>query len=242
MKGAGMIERYARYAIYWAPEAHGPLAQFGAQWLGWDGEAAAARAHLAAANLPAPLDDITRTPRRYGFHATLKPPFALNGGASPSALLHAVEALAARTPAFDAPPLTLARDHGFASLRLSARSPAMDALAADAVTALDRFRAPLSAADLARRRAAPLGPKAEANLSRWGYPWVMDLFHFHLTLSGPLAPDALARTCDALAPLVAPFCAAPLPVREICIFGDPGGGLPFRLVARAPLDRAPRRP
>jgi putative phosphonate metabolism protein len=230
-----MLDRYARYAIYWAPEAGAPLAHFGADWLGWDAEAGAPIPHLFVAGLPASAADITATPRRYGFHATLKPPFALAGGADAAALLSATRVMAARIPAFEAPTLALSSGHGFASLRLSAPSAAMTALAAEAVTALDRYRAPLSPADLARRRAAPLPAAAQANLTRWGYPWVMDLFDFHLTLSGAMDAAPLDRTCAALAPLVAPLCAAPLPVREICVFGDPGAGAPFRLLARVPL-------
>jgi hypothetical protein len=63
----------------------------------------------------------------------------------------------------------------------------------------------------------------------------MELFQFHLTLSGALAPAPLTATLAALVPAVAPFCAAPLAVREVCLFGDPGGGAPFRLIGRAPL-------
>jgi len=226
-----------RYAIYWAPESGGPLARFGAEWLGWDAETGTPCAHRPVADLPAPIADITATPRRYGFHATLKPPFALADGTGPDALLDAVRTLAADIAAFEAPRLVLSRGHGFASLRLSLPSPAMSALAGRAVSALDGFRAPLCAADLARRRASTLSPEAEANLTRWGYPWVMALFDFHLTLSGALAPDALEAACAALDPLVAPFCAAPLMVREICVFADPGGGAPFRLLDRVPLAR-----
>lgn len=231
----GILDRYARYAIYWAPEAGTPLARFGADWLGWDAEAGAPIPHAPVAGLPAAVEDIIGAPRRYGFHATLKPPFVLAEGTDPAALLSAARAMAARIPAFDAPALALSSVHGFASLRLSAHSAAMTALAGQAVTALDAFRAPLSPADLARRRAASLSAAAEANLTRWGYPWVMDLFDFHLTLSGAMDAAALSQTCAALAPAVAPLCAAPLPVREICLFGDPGAGAPFRLLARAPL-------
>jgi putative phosphonate metabolism protein len=234
--GSGeMIDGFARYAIYWAPEAGGPLARFGAEWLGWDAEAGVARAQPDLPGLPAPAAQITATPRRYGFHATMKPPFALAPGMGAGDLLGALRALAGGMAAFDAPALAFSAANGFASLRLGAPSPALAALAAAAVRDLDRFRAPPSAQDLARRRAAPLPAGAEANLARWGYPWVMDLFHFHLTLSGPLAAPALSALEAALSPALAPFLAAPLPINALCLFGDPGNGAPFRLLARAPL-------
>ena len=62
-----------------------------------------------------------------------------------------------------------------------------------------------------------------------------DQFRFHLTLTSALPAETLAATAAALAPHVAPLCRDPLPVREIAIFGDPGGGAPFRLLRRLPL-------
>ncbi|MEO1687832.1 MAG: DUF1045 domain-containing protein [Pseudomonadota bacterium] len=225
----------SRFAIYFAPQAGSPLWRFGSAWLGWDAEANAPATQPPVEGLPAPLEDLTATPRRYGFHATLKPPFALAEGAAPEALIAAAEALAARTAPFEAPPLRLVADRRFASLRFSAPCAPMTALAAACVEQLDAFRAPPEPAELARRRKAGLTEAQEANLTRWGYPYVMGEFDFHLTLSGPLAPADLAQVARALAPRVAPLCAAPLPVAEIAVYGDPGDGKPFALVSRLPL-------
>jgi putative phosphonate metabolism protein len=232
------IAGWRRYAVYWAPEAGSPLWRFGSAWLGWDAEAGEAVPHPPlpeAVAPPAPLPEITATPRRYGFHATLKPPFTLAEDAGPEALLAEAEALAARTAPFAAPPLDLVARGRFAALRLSAPSAAMTALAADAVRALDAFRAPPPPEELERRRAADLDPAEEDNLRRWGYPWVMDRFDFHLTLTGPMEAEALARTAAVLDPLTAPFRRDPLAVREIALYGDPGAGRPFRLLRRLPL-------
>jgi hypothetical protein len=100
---------------------------------------------------------------------------------------------------------------------------------------LDAFRAPPEPEEIARREAAGLNAAQAGNLARWGYPYVMEEFRFHLTLTGALSPDALAAALRALAPHVARFAEAPLPVREIALFGDPGGGAPFRLLRRLPL-------
>lgn len=229
------IDGYARYAVYWAPPAGSALARFGAEWLGWDAAAGVPRAHPGIPGLPASAAALTETPRRYGFHATIKPPFTLAPGAVPADALEALRALAAETPAFEAPPLRLTRSHGFLSLRLSAPCAPLAALAAEAVRRLDPLRAPPAEAELARRRKAGLPPEAEENLLRWGYPWVMDLFDFHLTLSGAFDAETLAALEAALRPATAPFRQAPLRVEELCLFGDPGGGAPFRLLARAPL-------
>ena len=63
---------YTRFAIYDAP-IDDALASFGATWLGWDVRIGGATRQIDVAG----LDDITMTPRKYGFHATLKPPFRL---------------------------------------------------------------------------------------------------------------------------------------------------------------------
>ena len=236
------MEGFARYAVYWAPEAGSALWRFGSSWLGWDAEAGAPAAPPAlteaeAAALPAPLAEITRTPRRYGFHATLKPPFALAEGRGAAELEAAAEALAAAIQPFEAAPLFLHARGRFASLRLAAASAELSALAAATVRELDAFRAPPAEEELARRRAAGLTPAQEDNLRRWGYPYVMESFDFHLTLSGPRDPEGLEAIAKVLGPRIAPFAAAPLVVREIALFGDPGGGAPFRLLRRLPLGR-----
>ena len=71
-------------------------------------------------------------------------------------------------------------------------------LASSLVSELDPLRAPLSDAELTRRRAAGLTPAQEMLLKKWGYPFVMDEFRFHLTLSGRLQADALLKSVKSL--------------------------------------------
>ncbi|MEM6441585.1 MAG: DUF1045 domain-containing protein [Pseudomonadota bacterium] len=226
---------FERYAIYYAPPSGSELWRWGSAWLGWDAEARAPAEQPQVEGLPGALSEMTAFSRRYGFHGTLKPPFALAEGRAADELIAAAAALAARTAPFEAPALRLSAATRFASLRLSAPSPEMSALAAACVTELDGFRAPPSEGELARRRKAGLTEAQEANLTRWGYPYVLEAFSFHLTLAGPLEAEALARVAEALAPRVAPLCRAPLPVTEIAVYGDPGGGAPFALIERLPF-------
>ena len=226
---------WERLAISYAPPADSGLWAFGSAWLGWDAEAGAVPPRPAVEGLPEDPLSLTVSPRRYGFHGTLKPPFFLAEGTSAGELEREAEALAASLAPFEAPPLSLQTTGRFGFLGLSAPSPEMAALASACVERLDRFRAPPSQAELARRRKMSLTPAQEDNLARWGYPYVFEQFRFHLTLTSALAPRTLAATVEALAPHAAPFCEAPLPVREIALFGDPGGGAPFRLLRRLPL-------
>lgn len=225
-----------RYAVYFAPPNAGALWSFGCAWLGRDpeGRQAVPRPEVAGFE-PARLEEITAAPRRYGFHATLKPPFALAPGHDRAALLSAVRAFAASRAPAAGPPLALTRLGNFLALAPSGAAPAIEALAAAAVEDLDAFRAPPGEAELARRRAAGLDRHEEALLARWGYPYVMDRFRFHLTLTGPFGRDEADRLTEALAPLVAPFGESNLAVGELALFEEPGPGDPFRLILRAPL-------
>ena len=93
---------FRRYAIYFAPRPRRALARFGAAWLGWDAEAGADRDGPELAGLPRPRAEIVATPRRYGFHATLKAPFRLARGATSRASTRRCATSRPRRAAFDA--------------------------------------------------------------------------------------------------------------------------------------------
>jgi putative phosphonate metabolism protein len=229
---------WRRHAIYFAPPAGSALARFGAAWLGWDAEAGTEVAGLEVAGLPVPREALAAAPRRYGFHATLKPPFRLAEGCDPAGLDAAAAALAAEAEAF-ALRLRLGWPGGFLALVPEAAPAALAALERACVIGLDGFRAPSREEELARRRAAGLDAAEAANLARWGYPWVLDRFRFHMTLTGPVAPERRAAVEAALTPVVAPLVAEAVPVAEVCRFGEAADGR-FRLVSRHPLGRGAR--
>lgn len=223
----------ARFAVYFAPAPDSALWRFGSAWLGRD---AAGEGELAPPALPG-LDperwqEITRSPRHYGFHATLKPPFALAAGTDAEDLTRAAAAFAATQRRFSAPPLAVTDLGGFLALCPTVPSAALNRLAADCVRAFDAFRAPQSAAERDARRKAGLSPYMEAQLGRWGYPYVMDAFRFHMTLTMRLEAEERARVADLLAPLAAPVTARPLPVEAIALFRQPDRETPFTLLRR----------
>ncbi|WP_371055283.1 DUF1045 domain-containing protein [Rhodosalinus sp. K401] len=213
---------WRRYAIYFTPE--GALAERGAAWLGWDAAAGAARAHPGLSGLPRPVDEITARPRAYGFHATLKPPFRLAAGCSEADLGAALEAFAAGRPAVVLDGLEVARLGRFLALRPAGDAAALSALAAAVVEGLDPFRAPPADDEIARRRAARLTPRQEALLARWGYPYVMEEFRFHMTLTGPLGPDELAQTETVLARHFAPVLPAPFVADAVTLLAEDDAG------------------
>lgn len=216
-----------RVACYYAPETGDPLWRAGARWLGRD----AATGAEPAASAP-DLPDLTTEPRGYGFHATLKPPMRLAGPAT--ALQEAARALAAATAPFSLPALRVVDMKGFLALGLAMPCPPLRALADACVMGLDPYRAPASAGELARRRRAGLSPAQEAHLLRWGYPYVLDAWIFHMTLTRRLAPAESVlvrpRAEAAFAGLLGPRL-----VTSLCLFAQPAPGAPFVITARLPL-------
>ncbi|APX25697.1 MAG: phosphonate metabolism protein [Rhodobacteraceae bacterium] len=222
---------YSRFAVYHAP-APGPLATFCAGWLGHDPVTGQTCPHPEIPGLPRPVDEITATPRKYGFHGTLKPPFRLTG---PRGALEAdLAALAARLSPVEMPGLSLTRLGSFLALTPEGDTAPLAQLAAQVVRSLDGHRQPPQPAELERRRQARLTPRQEENLLRWGYPYVMDDFRFHLTLTGKLSRAEAEQTAEALRPVLAPLLPRPFRVDALCLFGEAADGR-FHQLARYPL-------
>ena len=91
-------------------------------------------------------------------------------------------------------------------------------LAKDCVTLFDEFRAPPGQAEFARRSAAGLSAAQEALLQRWGYPYVLEEFRFHITLTGRHDGNARCSVETALRRMLAPVLAAPLRLDSLCLF------------------------
>ena len=221
----------ARLALYWAPELDDPLHALGSAWLGRDAESGTA---LPQPELPGlDLAAITADPCGYGLHATLTPPSRLR--ASWPEAVAAAEALAARTAAFDLPPLAVRDLDGFLALRETAPCPALHALADACVAALDGCRKPPGEAELARRRKAGLTSAQAAMLDRWGYPYVFAEWRFHVTLTRRLTPAEKAVVLPAVTAHLGEAPARPRRIGSICLFTQAGAGAPFLIAQRLPL-------
>ncbi len=219
---------YTRFAIYFVPP-DGALLEFGAAWLGWDVIRGAACDQI---DLPG-LHDITMTPRKYGFHGTLKPPFQLKAGRTAEELQLAVADLAASLAPASCDGLTLTPLGRFLALTPTGDLGGLQQVAAACVRDLDDMRAPATEAELARRRKAGLSARQDALLEAWGYPYVMEEFRFHLTLSGQLSDAALAHWTD-MARQNLPDLPAPFVVDQIALCGEREDGL-FELIHRYAL-------
>ncbi|WP_423207276.1 DUF1045 domain-containing protein [Paracoccus yeei] len=222
---------FRRYAIYHLPE--GALGRMGTAWLGWDPRRGSPAARPVVRGLPGEAEALTRAPRPYGFHATLKAPFRLAAGHGPDELLRRAALVCDHLAPFDLA-LELGAWHGFVALRPRQQPPALLALEQALVTRLDDLRAPLTAEERERRRPETLPETARAHLDHWGYPWVLGLFAYHLTLSGSLEAEAAGQLVRALEPVFAPLIRAPMPVRAVSLLGEDAGGR-FHLLGEVPL-------
>lgn len=219
-----------RFAVYYAPRPSA-LGRAAAAWLGWDPSGEVGPVDPDMPSFPA---EVTDAPRKYGLHGTLKAPFRLAPGCAEAELADAVARLAARLPRIVLPAMTLQRLGGFLALAPEGDASALSTLAAEVVRHLDPFRAPPTAAEIARRRPDQLTDRQRAHLQHWGYPFVMEEFRFHLTLTGDLAPDQIRQVARALDPWLVPLVPRPFPVEDLCLFGEGTDGR-FRLLSRHAL-------
>ena len=222
-----------RYALYFTPPP-GPLQTLGAQWLGWDSELGKPAARPQWPQFPIEIDAVTSTPRKYGFHGTLKAPFHLAAGKSEADLIAAVEAFATHRETVEVPRMSVAVLGEFLALSPDGDTTELAALAASIVEEFDIFRAPLSETDLARRRAAGLSPRQDELLLKWGYPFVMDAFRFHMTLTGTVAPNVRETLLPALQSLFEPAIPEPFAIDAISLVREGEDGR-FRLCRRIAL-------
>jgi putative phosphonate metabolism protein len=228
-----------RHAVYFAPNFESELYRFGSVWLGRDARSGEPLVAPCPAGLtPERVAAITAEPRRYGFHATLKAPFALAPGRSARELARAFESFARDCSTFTMPALTLAELGGFLALVPSAPCAELDRLAERAVRAFDVFRAPPAAGETERHGQASLDARERELLAAWGYPYVFDRWRFHMTLTGRLEHGERGRIRDALAPLVASICREPVVVDALALFVQPSPDVSFRYRSRFPFGRA----
>lgn len=224
----------ARYAIYHAPAAAAALTRRASAWLGRDaftGEPVARPAFPALADLD--LDALTADPRGYGFHATLKAPFELAPGRTEDDLLGFARVFAGDQQAFETviAPAALGR---FLAFRPGGETARVRALHEACLHAFEPFRAPLSDFDLARRRGW-LTPEQEARLLAFGYPYVMDDFQFHMTLTGSIDDEGVrARLLESLTSYFTEDIG-PHRFDSIAVFVQPRRGEPFRVLDRPPF-------
>lgn len=199
---------FQRFAIYYAPARGSALDNRAEAWL--------ARPELAAQTISA---------RRYGFHATIKAPMRLS---ATRARLEAALADFARAHApvamGELAPRLL---DGFLALTTEPQPRALTDFATEVVEAFEPFRAPLSDADRARRLAAPLTARQRELVDRYGYPYVLEEFQLHMTLSDRLPDTRRAPLLGEARAWFAEALAASMQLDRLVLFAEPAEGGDF---------------
>ena len=230
---------HPRYAIYYAPAPGSGLDRFGAALLGYDA--------FTGDDLPFPEDilqvapdwrGLTGDPRKYGFHATLKAPLSLGPGRTEAELVSACEAFVAMPRAIPLIRPVVGSISGFIAVIPAEPPVALIRLAADCVSAFDSFRAPLTEADRARRNPSQLTPRQCEHLDRWGYPYVMDDFRFHMTLTGRVGAERREALLAMLRDRFSAIGLTSLAIDRIALFRQDNADSRFRIVRQYVITQA----
>ena len=198
----------ARYAIYFAPARDSLLWERAQGWL--------SQPDLVA---------LTVSARKYGFHATLKAPMAL--ALDYSELCTALAAFAAVHDAVTLSGLAPRLVDGFVALTTNPQPRRLTELAAAVVEAFEPFRAPLGAGERARRLQVPLTPRQVELVDRYGYPYVLEQFLFHMTLTDRLPAESQETVLARAAGWFADLLAEPVQLDRLVVFVEPEPGAAF---------------
>ncbi len=222
---------FPRYAIYYAPAPGSDLDRFGAQLLGYDA--------FTDKELPFPdgitqmvpdWRDLTKDPRKYGFHATLKAPLSLAPDKTEAGFLAACRAFASTPRPIPVIRLVVSSISGFIAVVPVEPSADLERLAADCTSEFDSFRAPLTPEDRARRNPSALTARQCEHLDRWGYPYVMEDFRFHMTLTGRLDAERRGPIMTMLRNSFAAIGIKTLAIDRIALFRQDDADSRFRII------------
>ncbi|MDE5444740.1 DUF1045 domain-containing protein [Bradyrhizobium sp. CSA207] len=229
---------FPRYAIYFAAGADSALSRFGAELLGYDaytGNELSFPDEVLRAT--ADWHDISADPRKYGFHATLKAPMALAPDRTEAELVAACAIFAGKPRPIPLIRPTVDSISGFIAVIPAEPVGDLQQLAADCARDFDCFRAALTAEDRARRRPEKLSERQRDYLSRWGYPYVMEEFRFHMTLTGRLDAERRGPILEMLRKRFAALGLDTFAIDRIALFRQDDAKARFRIVGEWALAR-----
>ena len=219
-----------RYALYFIPEPKTLLAALGSALLGRDSETGQDIAQTVLPGFsPERLRGLTADARRYGLHATLKAPFFLKPGQTEQSLLEAATSFLRGRKRMVLPRIAVTRIGSFFALAPVRETQeervavgGVNAFAAEVLSFFDAFRAEPSEQEIARRKPHTLSARQRELLAAWGYPYVLDEYRFHITLTDSIDDQADAARMEArieagLHGYFSALAAMPLHITGICV-------------------------
>lgn len=227
---------HARYAVYYAPDSQSEVWPLASRWLGRD----AANGENVLQAVPKDIGadrfaELTTSARRYGFHATLKAPMHLANGADVERLLEMAEAFANAHAPVEIGGMCVQSLGGFLAIVPVRQPGAVTQLAANCVAHFEPLRAPMSAESRQKRLANGLTARQAELLDQYGYPYVMEEFRMHLTLTDRLSATEHALLEPAAREWFAAAIVKPWNLDRISIYREEAQDGPFRRLADFPL-------
>ena len=163
---------------------------------------------------------------------------SLAPGRTEAELVSACDAFAATPRAIPVITPVVGSISGFIAVIPAEPSAELIRLAADCVSEFDAFRAPLTEADRARRNPSRLTPRQREHLDRWGYPYVMDDFRFHMTLTGRVGAERREALLAMLRDRFATLGLSSLAIDRIALFRQDDANSRFRIVRQYAITQA----
>ena len=193
------MKKYSRYAIYYAPPKESSLEEFGRYWFGWDPLNAKLINNKHRINYLnrfgiknlINIDKNVLIPKKYGFHGTLIPPFKLNKNYSTNTLFKKTEEIAKKFKKFKFYKFKLKKINNFYAFVQNKKNNNINKLSNRLVRELFKFRSPLTKKEIDRRNPSKLSKLQLSILYKWGYPYLMSEFNFHMTLASEVTGNKL---------------------------------------------------
>lgn len=204
--------KFKRYAIYYIPEMDAEFYKSGTKWLGWD--------VFTGKKIVNNKDHITKNARRYGFHGTLYPPFELKSKINFNDFEKSVDQFAKNKKAFDMGKGKITNLDQFIAICFNESEKKLKFFAADCIKYFHKYRKYPSQNELEKRRKIGLTKRQEKNLVEWGYPFVMEEFKFHMTLTGHLQDNEKKLIESKLKKIFISSFNNPIKFNSICLLGE----------------------
>ena len=214
------LDNFSRFAVYYVPPKSDHLAKFAAAWFGWDIYQGMKVNYPKLHDLNYHIKEITSIPGKYGLHGTLKAPFFLAHDKTIEELRLSMSLLARSIKKFEIPSICLGIIDEFIAIVPTSQNESIHSLAKKCLEDLDSFREAESDEILNKRRSGRLSTSEEHNLLKWGYPYVLDDFQFHLTMTGKLPLKVCRHVFSVLNSELQEVLNAPLFISKICLVGE----------------------
>jgi len=227
-----------RFALYVSPPAKSLLYQKASTWLQYDAYTGKSTESFNSVNfsLDQPAYEIhIKNAAKYGFHATLKPPFRLKEGQSQEQLIQAIYDFCIEKKPIDCGKLQLTTLGNFITLGLEKPCQQLNTLAQQCVETFEPFRAELNSQEFQKRNPEKLTRRQQVLLNQWGYPYVDDEYRFHLTLTDSLPTEQLEVVKNHLHELFLPVLDRNIQVNAVHLFHQENEQSHFKVIRSFPF-------